>query len=186
MEISIDLRKLALGVGIVGLILVFGLIGRSVSPVAAGKPQVLTPERWEAAALARRAGAEIVRLQADGKALRAAVSKEPPDAVEAMLLAQRIYAGQREGTAATAGARTAVVEAAAAVARYAGGGSSRQAAIDAVNAALDRIATLSGQPTSERAPSEEQDGHVVILPVASARSAAGKPDGLRARRAPDC
>jgi hypothetical protein len=182
MEITLNLRKLALGIGIGWLILVLGLVGHSVTPVLSDKPQVLTPERWEAAALARRASAEITRLQADGEALRAAAAKEPPDAVEAMLLAQRIYAGQREGTAATAGARTAIVDGAAAVARYAGGGLARQAAIDAVNAALVRITALIGQPASERVPFEKQDGHVVFLPVASAHPAAGEPDGVRARR----
>jgi hypothetical protein len=183
MEITLNLRKLALGIGIAGLIHVLGLVGHGVTPVLAGKPQVLTPERWEAAALARRASAEIVRLQADSAALRAATAEAPPDAVEAMLLAQRIYASQREGTAATAGARIALVDAAAAVARYAGGGLARQAAIEAVNAALERITVLTGQPTSERAPFEKQDGHVVFLLVASARLAAGEPDGVRARRA---
>ena len=38
-------------------------VGHAVTPVAAGSPLVLTPVRWEAAALARKAGAEIVRLE---------------------------------------------------------------------------------------------------------------------------
>ena len=184
MEISIDLRKLTLGAGIVGLILVLGLIGRSVSPVVADKPQVLTPERWEAAALARKAGAEIVRLEADGRALAILAAAEPPDAVQAMLLAQRIYAGQRSGTAATATARAALVDAAAAVARYAGGGLARQAAIEAVNAALERIRALRGQAVS-RIPTDEQGRHVAFLPLASVGFAGRESDRLRARRTAD-
>jgi len=105
---------------------------------------------------------------------------EPPDAVQAMLLAQRIYAGQRSGTAATATARAALVDAAAAVARYAGGGLTRQSAIEAVNAALERIRALRGQAVS-RIPTDEQGRHVAFLPLASA----GESDRLRARRTAD-
>jgi hypothetical protein len=96
------------------------------------------------------------------------------------MLAQRIYAGQRSGTAATATARAALVDAAAAVARHAGGGLTRQAAIAAVNAALERIRALRGHAVS-RIPTDEQDRHVAFLPLASA----GELDGLRARREAD-
>ncbi len=144
MEINLNLRQVILGAAAVCLIVLLALVGHAVTPVAEGSPLVLTSERWEAAALARRAGVEIVRLAADGRALAHLAAAEQPDAVQAMLLAQRIYAGQRTGTAATATARAALVDAAAAVARYAGGGLDRQAAIEAVNAALERIRALSG------------------------------------------
>lgn len=180
MEISLNLRQLILGAAIACLVTLLALVGQAVTPVAEGSPLVLTPERWEAAALARKAGAEIVRLEADGRALHSAVVVEPPDAVQAMLLAQRIYAGQRSGTAATATARAALVDAAAAVARYAGGGLTRQSAIEAVNAALERIRALRGHAVS-RIPTDEQGRHVAFLPLASA----GESDSLRARREAD-
>lgn len=144
MEISLNLRQFVLGAATVCLVILLALVGHAVTPVVEGSPLVLTPERWQAAALARKAGAEIVRLEADSRALATLAAAEPPDAVQAMLLAQRIYAGQRSGTAATATARAALVDAAAAVARYAGGGLDRQAAIAAVNAALARLRTLRG------------------------------------------
>jgi hypothetical protein len=184
MEISLNLRQLVLGAAAVCLVVVLAVVGHAVTPVAEGSPLVLTPERWAAAALARKAGAEIVRLEADGRALHASVVVEPPDAVQAMLLAQRIYAGQRSGTAATATARAALVDAAAAVARYAGGGLARQAAIEAVNAALERIRALRGQAVS-RIPTDEQGRHVAFLPLASVGFAGREPDGLRARREAD-
>ncbi len=68
MEINLNLRQLALGAAAIGLIVLLAVVGHAVTPVAEGSPLVLTPERWEAAALARRAGAEIVRLEADGRA----------------------------------------------------------------------------------------------------------------------
>jgi hypothetical protein len=189
MEISLNLRQLVLGAAAICLIVLLAVVGHAVTPVAEGSPSwaprlVLTPERWEAAALARKAGAEIVRLEADGRALRAAVAAQPPDAVQAMLLAQRIYAGQRSGTAATATARAALVDAAADVARYAGGGLARQAAIEAVNAALERIQALRGRAMS-RISSVEQGRHVAFLPLASVGFAGREPDGLRAGRAAD-
>lgn len=164
----------------VGLVLLLAVVGHAVTPVAEGSPPVLTPERWQATVLARRANAEIVRLEADSRALVALMVSEPPDAVQAMLLAQQIYAGQRSGTAATAAPRAALVDAAAAVARYASGGLTRQTAIEAVNAALERIRALRGKNEIVK-----QDRHVAFLPLACVSFAVGEPDGLRARRAAD-
>lgn len=199
MEINLNLRQLILGAAAVGLIVLLAVVGHAVTPVTAGSPLVLTPVRWEAAALARKAGAEIVRLEADGRALSALATEEPPDAVQAMLLAQRIYAAQRTGTAATATARAALVAAAADVARYAGGGLSRQVAIEAVNAALERIQALRGSGEMGRlgdkeigrwspclpvsgspCPQVEQGRYVAYLPLASVGFAVREPDGLRA------
>lgn len=143
MEISLDFGKAwqaALGL-IVALALL--LIGRAASPVIADRPVVLTPDRWQAAALARKAGAEIVRLAADAQTLHDLAARETPDAIRAMLLAQHIYAGHRQGTTATAPARQALIAAAEATARYASGGVTRQTAVDAVNAALERIRVLT-------------------------------------------
>jgi len=143
MEISLDFGKAwqaALGFF---LALALLLIGRAASPVTAEGPAILTPDRWQAAALARKAGAEIVRLAADAQALHDLAARETPDAIQAMLLAQRIYAGHRQGTTATAPARQALIAAAEATARYASGGVPRQTAVDAINAALERIRVLT-------------------------------------------
>jgi len=163
---EIDLRQCVLGLAVLGLVVLFALIGRGVTPIEAATPVVLTPARWTALNLSRQARGEIGRLEADGQALRALLATEPVDAVQAMLLAQRIYAGYRQGTTATASARQALIAAAAAVARYAGGALTRQEAIEAVNAALQRIQALRGQAVSE------------------SHGASGL--GIRAHRATDC
>lgn len=139
---EINVRHLVPGLLVVGLLVGLALLGRGVTPVVEDAPQILTPERRQAFVLAQRARAEIGRLETDLHALQRLLLAEPPDAVEAMLLAQRIYAAQRDGTAATATARTALIDAAAAVTRYAAGGLSRQAAVEAVNAAVTRLRAL--------------------------------------------
>ena len=170
MEIRCNGRHLVIGAVVLGLVLALAAVGRAVTPVAEGSPVLLTPERWHAGRLARQAAAEIARLTVDGHALRTLAASEPPDAVAAMLLAQRIYAAQRSGTTATAATRTAMIEAAAATARYAGGGMSRATAIAAVNVALNHLQMLQGLPEAAR----RRD--VVFLPLVRA----GGPDSLRA------
>jgi len=71
------------------------LLRRAVIPVEAREPAILTPERWQAAAQARRARAETAQLQRDAMALRALLERPDPDPVQAMLLAQRVYAHHR-------------------------------------------------------------------------------------------
>ncbi len=143
MEISLDFGKAwKAGLGLF-LALALLLIGRAATPVVADSPAILTPDRWQAAALARKAGVEIVRLAADAQTLHDLAARETPDAIHAMLLAQQIYAGHRQGTTATAPARQALIAAAEATARYASGGVDRQTAVDAVNAALERIRVLT-------------------------------------------
>ena len=97
------------------------------------------PRSLAGSALTRRAGTEIDRLAADAQALHDVAARETPDPIEAMLLAQRIYAGHRQGTTATAPARQTLIAAAVATARYASGGVPRQIAVDAINAVLERI-----------------------------------------------
>ncbi len=166
LELRPDLRHLFWGAAAIVLLAALAIIGHAVTPALETGPLVLTPERWEVAALARRAAAEIVRLEADSRALAELAASDPPDAVQAMLLAQRIYAAQRTGTTATATARAALIDAAAAVARYASGGLDRQAAIAAVNAALERTRALHGE-SSRRNSAGEQERHVAFLPLAS-------------------
>ena len=84
------------------------LLGRGVTPVVADGPTVLTPVRWAAANLSRQARVETERLQRDASELRAFLaSPTPPDPVQALLLAQRLYASHRQGTSANGQGATA-------------------------------------------------------------------------------
>ena len=123
MEINLDLELRPWLWGLLACFL-FGLavLGRFVSPLADDRPQLLTADRWQALALQRQAAAEIQRLTADAQTLRVLAEREHPDAIQALSLAQRLYATQRTGTAATAPARQALIGAAEATARYAAGG----------------------------------------------------------------
>ena len=115
MEISLtDTGPFLKGLLSVGLLVGLALLGRLVSPVAMelNRPQVLTTERWLAAAMTRQANAEIERLTADARQMRNLLASEHPDAIQAMALAQRVYTAQRTGTAATATARQALIAAA--------------------------------------------------------------------------
>ncbi len=144
MDISLeDARPFVIGALITVLLVGLALLGHGVSPVEADRPQLLTPERWLAAALTRQAAGEIAHLVNDVRSVREVLAKEPPDAIHAMTLAQRVYAAHRTGTAATAPARQALIAAAEAVARCAAGGLARNDAITALNAALERIQALA-------------------------------------------
>lgn len=152
-------RRTVLGC-LAALILVgLALLGRGVTPVEADRPAILTPARWAAASLSRQAHAETGRLQRDAGELRAFLAgPASPDPVQAMLLAQRLYAGHRQGTSATAGARQALIDAAATAARYASGAASRDQAVAALNEALARIQVLAGPAASpiSAAPSSSE------------------------------
>jgi len=166
MDISLeDARPFVIGALITVLLVGLALLGHGVSPVEAGRPQLLTPERWLAAALTRQAAGEIAHLVNDVRSVREMLAKEPPDAIHAMTLAQRVYAAHRTGTAATAPARQALIAAAEAVARYAAGGLARNDAITALNAALERIQALA--PTADN-PAEGS------LPTPAGRSSTSK------------
>ncbi len=91
----------------------FGLLGAAVTPVdAQGEPMLLTAQRWTAARLARQANAETEALVKDAAELRRLLEREHTDPIEAMLLAQRLYAGHRTGSTATVAARQALIVAA--------------------------------------------------------------------------
>jgi len=153
-------KRVLLG-GLVALVLVgLAILGRGVTPVEADGPAVLTPAAWAAANLSRQARAETERLQRDAGELRAFLaSPAPPDPVQALLLAQRLYAAHRQGTSATAGARQALIDAAATAARYASGAVPREQAVAALNDALARVKVLAGPAT----PAPEGALHQVFL-----------------------
>jgi len=128
------------------------VLGHSVTPVQDNRPQVLTTERWQAAGLARKANAEISQLLRDGQTLRALALQEQPDPIQALTLAQRIYAAHHQGTAATVTARQKLIAAAEAIARYSSGSVARETAVSAVNIALERIQVLAPTPKPSEAP----------------------------------
>ena len=118
-----------------------------MTPLEGATPVLLTPERWQGAALARQASAETTSVEADLMVLQRTLEGGKPDPVPAMLLAQRIYARHHAGASATAPARTLLIEAAAAAARYAAGSTDRTTAIEALTAAQERLKiSVSGEP----------------------------------------
>ena len=151
---EVDVRTLAAS-SVIALMLLFGLAGRAVTPVEHGEAQLLTPARWRAGKLERRAEAEVRRLRRDVEDIRSLMERGRPSPVDAMLLAQRVYAHERRGTSATAPARQAAIDAAQTVAEYASGAAERDEAVAAVNRAIDAVDALTPKPA-------EKDGKVFI------------------------
>lgn len=148
---EVDVRTLA--AALAAALLLFGAAGRAVTPVERGEAQVLTPMRWRSRKLERRADAETRRLRRDVDDIRSLMERGKPDPVDAMLLAQRVYAHERRGTSATAPARQAAIEAAQAAAEYATGARDRGDAVAAVNRAIEAVDALTPKPV-------EKDGKV--------------------------
>lgn len=135
-------RLLLVNLAAVLLLLSLTILGWAVTPWEQGMPVFLSPDRWQAARLARRARAETLLLHRDARALAALLDEAQPDPVAAMLLAQGIYARQRTGTSATAPARQSLITAAEITARYAAGSATRGDALAALNAMLERLEKL--------------------------------------------
>ena len=149
-EIGLSESKVALAVLVVVVLaslIAIGLLGRVVTPRRSGEATWLTPERWQAAALEQRAQAETEILHQDYSDLRQLLEASALDPVDAMLLAQRIYADNRSGTSATAIARQSLIAAAATTAQFASGSAAQSDAVTALNLALSRIEMLSPSPT---------------------------------------
>ncbi len=138
MEIELDLTNSTAytlaGAALLLLLALFGVVGAIATPK--GKLVYLTPSRWAAVKLQRRVNGEVERLQKDVKALRSVIAKGRPSPVDAMMLAERVYASERTGTSATAPARNAAIVAAEAVVRYSTGTGTREEAVRAVNTAV--------------------------------------------------
>ena len=137
MQIELDFsNQIPFKAGIITALIfvIFGLgtLGYGVTPVEADQLVLLTPERWQAAGLARQAMAEVVVIQRDLGSLNQLLAGENPDPVAAMVLAQRIYANHKTGTSATATVRTTLIDAAERTARYATGTEERNDAVDAM------------------------------------------------------
>jgi len=123
-------------------LLMFGLVGKLVTPVHAQEVQLLTPGRWTAYKLQRQARKETEHIVKDARELRKILAADEPDPVNAMLLAQRIYADYQEGSSATAAARGALIAAAEATVRATVGEIPRDEAVAAFNQAVQRIDAL--------------------------------------------
>jgi len=131
-----------LAIIIIIALLLFGLVGRLVTPVHAQEAQLLTPDRWTAYKLQRQARKETEHIVKDARELRKILAADEPDPVNAMLLAQRIYADHQDGSSATAAARGALIAAAEATVRATVGEIPRAEAVAAFNQALARIDAL--------------------------------------------
>lgn len=138
---EISLRALMIAI-VIFIILALGGLGYAVTPVDVDGLVMLTPERWQAAALARQAMAEAEIVQQDLASLNRLLSAENPDPVTAMLLAQRIYANNKTGTSATAAVRTTLIEASEVAARYATGAAERNAAVSAQDKVVVHLGKL--------------------------------------------
>ena len=164
LSMELDLTRITWPV-VAALLLVvligFGLLGAAVTPVdAQGEPALLTAQRWTAARLARHANAETEALVKDATELRRLLEREHPDPIDAMLLAQRIYAEHRTGSTATVAARQALIVAAEMTARYAVGAATRQEALDAYHTAMASIEALSPELPATPTPSRQYLPHI--------------------------
>jgi len=161
---ELDLARItwpAVAALLLAILIGFGLLGAAVTPVdAQGEPMLLTAQRWTAARLARQVNAETEALVKDAAELRRLLEGEHPDPIDAMLLAQRLYAQHRTGSTATVAARQALIAAAEVAARYAVGAASRQEAIDAYHAAMASIEALSPEPPATPTPSRQYLPHL--------------------------
>ncbi len=157
MQIEIGLSQgkvtiAVLAVIVLSVLAAVALLGKVVTPLKTGKETLLTPERWQAAALERAAHTETEVLQEDYTNLRTLLEQDSLDPVAAMLLAQRIYADNRSGTSATATARQSLIDAAAVTAQFAAGSANQASAVTALNQALTRIEMLSPNATPTVTP----------------------------------
>jgi hypothetical protein len=130
-------------IAIIGLLL-FGLVGRFVTPVdAAGEPQWLTPAQWPGYKPQTETHGETERLVEDARRIQRILESETPDPVQAMLVAQEIYANYQTGSSATAAARIALIAAAEATVKATVGEIPRDEAITSYQRAKERIHALS-------------------------------------------
>lgn len=165
-------RVVLLSVLLLCLMAGVGVLGSLVTPVEAGEPVLLSPDRWQAATLARKARGETRALHRDAERLLALLNQGAPDPVSAMLLAQGIYARHRTGTSATATARQTLIAAAERAARYAAGSVPLADAILAAEEALRRLQPLLEQPeattpssVANRAPEVQAQTQFLFLPL---------------------
>ena len=164
---ELDLSRLTWPIiiaALLAILIALAVFGAVVTSAQAGDPELISPDRWTAARLARQAQAEAQALMHDASQLRNLLEANQPEPVAAMLLAQRIYAVHRKGTSATGGARQALIYAAEISARYAVGELPRQAAVTALNDALNRIEPILQRPV-QTSPEPVQESHLLYTPL---------------------
>lgn len=93
------------------LLLLICLLGYAVT-LQQPERALLTHARWQALHVHRQTRQDVQRMSHDLDQLARLMSTPHPDPVQAILLAQRVYARQRTGSVATAAARQALVQAA--------------------------------------------------------------------------
>ncbi len=76
MEIEIEANARIVALAVLAALLLFGLAGRAVTPVEHGEAQLLTPARWRAGKLERRAEAEVLRLRRDVEDIRSLMERD--------------------------------------------------------------------------------------------------------------
>ena len=145
-----------------------------MTPVHAQEAQLLTPDRWTAYKLQRQARKETEHIVKDARELRKILAADEPDPVNAMLLAQRIYADHQDGSSATAAARGALIAAAEATVRATVGEIPHNEAVTTFNGALQRIDALGttaeavapiGKPTPAIIPNQTPTLTPVLTPT---------------------
>ena len=125
-------------------LLLFGLVGKFVTPVnAVGNPVVLSPVRWTSYKLQKQARKETRSMVRDAQRIQRILESDTPDPVEAMLTAQDIYADYQTGSSATAAARNALTIAAETTVKATIGEIDRDEAVAAYHDAMNRIHALS-------------------------------------------
>lgn len=145
-------------------LLLFGLVGKFVSPVYADQTLTLTPARWTAYKLQKQARKETEKLIRNAQRVQHILESDNPDPVEAMLVAQDIYADHQNGSSATAAARGALIAAAEATVRATIGEIPRNEAIAAFSVAIDRIDALSTTAKPQKTPPKTSTPFVQYLP----------------------
>ncbi len=141
MEITIDRSTLYVTFAMLAILALLGLaaLGRSFSPLSeSAGTRVLTWNDWQLVKAQRRFESERVLLRSDVDQL-AALLNQAPDPVAAQLLAQRIGQRLATGEPALQPARTALLQAAQAVAGWSAGASEPEAATASVQAAAELL-----------------------------------------------
>ncbi|HUI87272.1 MAG TPA: hypothetical protein VLX61_00980 [Anaerolineales bacterium] len=144
MEFEINLRKdeevywlTALMAVVIALIIVFGWIGRGVTPTDdAGNPRLLSWPDWELIQAEREHTAELSTLQGDASKLALAL-QERPDPVAAQFLVSSVARHvQSESDPSLASARQALVSASLDVRDWASGALDRNTAVQSLQEAM--------------------------------------------------
>ncbi len=141
MEIEIDKRVFfaLLAVGIVTLLVLLGLLGKSVSPVDnTGTTRLLTWQGWKLLQAERQYQREIAVLRNDATLL-ADLLNHAADPVAGTITTDKIISHTKDGVDALSEARTALAQAAEKVRLWSIGAEDRDAAVDSLETAMQYL-----------------------------------------------